>query len=402
MRDGWNTTELGKIADFIDYRGKTPPKQSFGIPLITAKIIKKNRVQEPNEFIACNFYDEWMRRGIPNKGDVIFTTEAPLGEVALIKTDEKQAFAQRIIILQAKADILDSTFLFYTLQYSKTKSRIESRSSGTTVFGIKSAELKKVKIDYPSFPEQRAISATLSCLDDKIELNNKISANLEAQAQAIFKSWFVDFEPFQDGEFVDSELGPIPKGWRVGSLGDIARYVTERMPTKYCNAENYISTENMLANKQGVVSAYSLPSTPAASRYVERDILISNIRPYFKKIWFANKIGGCSNDVLVIRARHKYLSGLLYSILYSDAFFDYATVTSKGTKMPRGDKSAIMKYLIAFPPSLEHDVHIQQLAIIVMQFQKKISELHKENQNLAALRDTMLPKLMSGEIEVPV
>ena len=169
---------LGDVCSFIDYRGKTPPKTSSGIPLITAKIIKNGVIQEPQDFIDETFYDEWMRRGIPKKGDIIFTTEAPLGEVAKIKTDKKLAFAQRVIILEPYEEILDSDYLFYALQDRVLKSRIDARSSGTTVFGIKSKELKKVEIDIPAIETQKKIGRVLSTIDDKVAVNNAINKNL--------------------------------------------------------------------------------------------------------------------------------------------------------------------------------------------------------------------------------
>lgn len=178
----FENSTLGDVCKFIDYRGKTPPKVSKGIPLITAKIIKQGIIQEPQEFINPDFYEEWMRRGIPQKGDVIITTEAPLGEVAQIKTDKKLAFAQRIIILEPNRDILDPNYLLYALQDVVLKTRIEARASGTTVFGIKSSELKRVEIDLPPINIQRKIGNILAQLDDKISINNAINKNLATQS----------------------------------------------------------------------------------------------------------------------------------------------------------------------------------------------------------------------------
>ena len=204
---------LGDVCTFIDYRGKTPPKTSSGIPLVTAKIVKNGMIQEPQEFIAENYYDEWMRRGIPQKGDVVFTTEAPLGEVARIKTDDKLAFAQRIIILEPNTQRLNAGYLFYALQDSVLKNRIAARATGTTVIGIKAAELKKVEIDLPPLQQQEKIVDTLSCLDDKIELNNKINENLEKQAEAIYQKCFGDVD--------------IAK--KQGILSDICTYSKEKV-----------------------------------------------------------------------------------------------------------------------------------------------------------------------------
>ncbi len=217
---GWREVRLGDVAKFIDYRGKTPRKTESGIPLITAKIVKNGSILPPNEFIAEGDYDAWMTRGLPKIGDVVLTTEAPLGEVAQLK-DAHVALAQRIIVLRAKEDVLDNTFLKYFLLSAEGQARLKSRESGTTVTGIKSSELQEVLIPIPTLSEQKRIAAILSSLDDKIEVNNQINRNLEEQAKAIFKSWFVDFEPFQNGEFIDSDLGRIPKGWKVGNLSEL-------------------------------------------------------------------------------------------------------------------------------------------------------------------------------------
>lgn len=149
---------LQDVCDFIDYRGKTPKKTKSGVPLVTAKIIKKGVILTPQEFIAEDNYDEWMQRGIPQKGDIVFTTEAPLGEVAEIKTDEKLAFAQRVIIMEPKKEYINNHYLLYALQDKKLKNRIVARASGTTVIGIRSAELKKVVIDLPTIRDTRESS----------------------------------------------------------------------------------------------------------------------------------------------------------------------------------------------------------------------------------------------------
>ena len=219
----WKQDKLIDLLDsLIDYRGKTPRKVDKGIPLITAKIVKNGRIDTPTEFIDIKDYNSWMVRGFPKNGDVILTTEAPLGEVAQLD-DKKIALAQRIVCLRGKEGVLDNTFLKYFLLSSLGQARLKARETGTTVTGIKQSELKEVLIDYPPYKYQKQITSILKSLDDKIELNRRINENLEQQAQALFKSWFVDFEPFKDGKFVNSELGMIPEGWRVGTIGDYCK-----------------------------------------------------------------------------------------------------------------------------------------------------------------------------------
>lgn len=127
-------------------------------------------------------------------------------------------------------------------------------------------------------------------------------------------------------------------------LNELCEFRNEKISVNNISIENYVSTENLLPNKAGLTIASSLPSTEKVQSFRKGDVLVSNIRPYFKKIWLADQDGGCSNDVLVFNARTNVDSAYLYYVLSNDAFFDYATVTSKGTKMPRGDKKSIMQY----------------------------------------------------------
>ncbi|MCI2255531.1 restriction endonuclease subunit S [Domibacillus sp. PGB-M46] len=168
--------------------------------------------------------------------------------------------------------------------------------------------------------------------------------------------------------------------WKEVSLKDISFYNKERISLEQINFSNYVSTENMNPDRNGVTNASSLPSSKTVSKYCAGDILISNIRPYFKKIWFADKDGGCSNDVLVIRSKDKEQvdSKYLYYCLFTDNFFDYVMSGAKGAKMPRGDKEEIMKYSLLLPPLHEQ----QQIARFLSNVDDKILMNNKINQTL--------------------
>lgn len=161
-------------------------------------------------------------------------------------------------------------------------------------------------------------------------------------------------------------------------LADICFYAKGKIDVSGLTDTHYISTENMLPNKGGVTTASSLPSIAQAQAYRKGDVLVSNIRPYFKKIWFADCNGGCSNDVLVFRAKEDTDAGFLYYVLANDAFFDYSTATSKGTKMPRGDKTAIMQYEV---PHFELSTQ-KKIAGILSDIDDKIVLNARINNNL--------------------
>lgn len=255
MFENWKTYKLEEAVEkIINYRGKTPQKTTKGIPLITAKIVKDGRINPPEEFIAEEIYESWMTRGIPQVGDVVLTTEAPLGEVAQIKTKEKIALAQRIITLRGKKDLVDSTFLKYFFQSPIGQGNLKAKESGSTVTGIKQSELRQVEIYAPDFAHQRRIAAVLSALDDKIELNLQMNATLEAISQAIFKRWFIDFQfPGFDAELMNN----LPNGWRIGKLDDIVHVSGGTTPStkesKFWEGEFHWATPKDLSNLQSHV-----------------------------------------------------------------------------------------------------------------------------------------------------
>ena len=166
--------------------------------------------------------------------------------------------------------------------------------------------------------------------------------------------------------------------WKKVRLGDVCNYTSDRVSVKTLTLDTYISTENMLPSKTGVQSASSLPTTTTVTSYKHNSILISNIRPYFKKIWFASKVGGCSNDVLCIEANELVNSKYLYYMLSQDYFFDYMMSGSKGSKMPRGDKQQIMEFELDLPPLDKQ----KRIADILGSLDDKIELNNKINSNL--------------------
>ena len=165
--DHWDEAALGEVVRFIDYRGKTPAKTSDGLRLITAKNVKMGRLQDtPREFVAPETYGAWMTRGIPRRGDVLFTTEAPLANVAQLDTNDQVVFAQRIIIMQPVPSRLGGAFLKYLLLSDPVQRRIHAEGTGATVKGIKASLLKLVRISFPvSLAEQAEIVSRFDALD---------------------------------------------------------------------------------------------------------------------------------------------------------------------------------------------------------------------------------------------
>ena len=209
----------------IDYRGKTPPKTGAGVRLITAKVIKSGRIlDEPKEFIAADYYDAWMRRGLPKRLDVLITTEAPLGEVAILRDSEKIALAQRVVLLRARPATIDPVFLFYALQSAFAQGELVARATGTTVAGIKQRELRQVRVPVFPLPLQRRIASILSGYDDLIENNLRRIKILEEMARAIYREWFVEFRFPEHESFlrVASPIGGVPKSSKMATRSSLA------------------------------------------------------------------------------------------------------------------------------------------------------------------------------------
>jgi len=213
LPEGWKS---GKLADqldqIIDYRGTSVPKAKSGIPLITARNVRRGFLDlNAPEYIDPNAEKEWMSRGYPCAGDVLFTTEAPLGNVAKFPENGKFCIGQRVVALRTKKHVLTSDFLLYQLLSDKGNDLINERSSGSTAKGIKTKELKKVIIPLPPLPEQKKIAAILSTWDQAIEVTEKLLANSQQQKKALMQQLLTGKKrlPGFTGEWKSAVLGEI-------------------------------------------------------------------------------------------------------------------------------------------------------------------------------------------------
>ena len=364
----------------IDYRGKTPEKSDTGIPTLSAKSVKNNHINYAEcYYISEAEYKRFMVRGFPKKGDILLTTEAPMGMVAKLDRADV-AIAQRLLTLRGKEDVLDNDYLLYLLQSPYGQGLLKERETGTTVTGIKQAEFRRIIVKLPDITIQKKIGSILSAIDQKITCNTKINDNLYDLLQSVYQLQF----------------GITSGNAAEGILSDICSYTKDRIAVSELSLGNYYSTENMLPGKAGFTEATSLPTTPQTTRCNAGDVLVSNIRPYFKKIVLCHSEGGCSTDVLCFAPKAPAYSAYLFCTLYADRFFDFMVAGSKGTKMPRGDKQQIMTYPVYIPTESE----LTAFADFATPILSQIHGNNEENARLEHLRDTLLPKLMSGEIDV--
>jgi type I restriction enzyme, S subunit len=425
MSSEWAVLPLEDCLDaLIDYRGKTPEKTDSGIPLITAKIIKSGRIETPTEFIAVDNYDAWMRRGFPKAGDVVLTVEAPLGEVAQLGP-EKVALAQRVVTLRGKAGLLDSTYLLYLLQSEETQDQLKSRATGTTVLGIKQSELRKVPIKVPPLPFQREAAATLKALDDRITLLRETNATLEAIAQALFKSWFVDFDPvrakmegrvpegmdeatsalFPD-EFESSVLGAVPRGWRVMSVGDAVETVGGATPdTK--NSE-YWEPANHCWTTPKDLSGISAPVLLDTERKLSGQGLAkigSGLLPVGTLLLSSRApIGYLAVTQVPLAINQGYIAmppgGLLpplYMLFWCRENMEGIKSRSNGSTFMEISKKAFRPIPALVPPP---DI-VKAFTSTASALFARLVENERQAQTLTTLRDTLLPRLISGQLRLP-
>lgn len=276
---------------------------------------------------------------------------------------------QHVAILRPK-EKANATFILAWLQTNKDL-LLKLASSGATRNALTKRMLEGLDINLPSIDIQNHIAELISLIQSKINLNIKLNGYLEELCECL----------------AAHESGTKTEIMQLCSL------VSEKVPCNEAVLNTYVSTESLLSDKRGRQRASSLPRTGKVTVYRSSDVLISNIRPYFKKIWFADCDGTCSGDVLVFRAKNPLLAPYLYSILHADSFFEFVMKGAKGTKMPRGDKRQMLTYQAASSPRQDT---IASTTILTEQ----IAINDRENDKLTALRDVILPKLMSGEIDV--
>ena len=377
----WKEVTLSELGTIVG--GATPSTKitSFydgNIPWLTPKDLSVN----DNKYIfrgERNITEEGFKscscKMLP-KGSILFSSRAPIGYVAIAANDmcTNQGFKSVI-----PNDETDSEFLYYLLKYNKNN--IASQGSGTTFAEVSGKTMKEIEVVVPKEKDdQRLIASILSSLDRKIELNNKINADLEEMAQAIFKNWFVDFEPFKDGKFVDSELGMIPEGWKVGCLGDL-------ITIKYGKDHKKLDDGTFpVYGSGGFMRFVNSWLYDGESVLIPRKGTLDNIMYVCEKFWTVD-------TMFFSVPKMDYVMKYVYNYIKR---FDFSKM-NEGTSVPSNTAARLNKMPILIPTHEILEMYDETLCPIYNKRKMK----DKESRTLSLLRDTLLPRLMSGEIEVP-
>lgn len=394
------------LSDLVDVIGGGTPKtteESYwngSIPWLSVKDFcgDKKYVYNTEKSITVEGLNNSSTK-LLHKDNIIISARGTVGELAMIPYD--MVFNQSCFGLIPKGNN-DPHFVYYLLK-DKVRS-LKSQTQGSVFDTITKATFDRIECADYSEEDQRRIASILSSLDRKIELNNKINADLEEMAQAIFKNWFVDFEPFKDGKFVDSELGMIPEGWKVGCLGDMGAVVCGKTPSKSNsnyyggdipfikipdmhgnvfveNSEDRLTEEGSLSQIKKLIPPYSLMVSCIATV----GLVSINTKP-----------SHTNQQINTVIPHNKSALFYLYQHIKNNEEF-LKNMGRGGTTTLNVNTKSFSNIRLLIPS----EIALEQFHGIVEGLFKKIEQNLHESRTLSLLRDTLLPRLMSGEIEVP-
>lgn len=384
----WKEVRLGDVCTRV-CSGGTPKSTNLSyyggeIPWLNTKEIDFNRIYSTEKTITDSGLNNSSAKWIVPNTVTVAMYGATAGKSCIVKVP--MTTNQACCNLTINDEVADYEFVYYSLKNDYTT--LASLANGGAQQNLNAQIIKDYVLKMPSLADQRRIVSILSSLDRKIELNNKINADLEEMAQAIFKNWFVDFEPFKDGKFVDSELGMIPEGWNVGTLGDFCNVFTGKKNTNQ-------------AIEKGLYPFFSCAPEPLASNdaiFNGKAIIIAGNGSYTGRTMFYN--GGFDlyqrTYACTIREQDKENLMIFFYHMMKQFFEPVKMGGTRGSSIPYIVMGDITQQ--KFPYSEERLIRFSNIANSMMDRKLRID---KEISRLSLLRDTLLPRLMSGELEVP-
>ncbi len=386
----------------------TAPDEGKGYPLIRTPNVGKGRLLlEGVHRVSKDIYDKRNMRAIPQKDDIIFAREAPAGNAALIREGQEVCLGQRTVLIRPDCEKVFPKYLVYYLLAPEQQYKLLGTANGATVAHVNLPVIRKMPIELPDIDVQQKIAGYISIYDDLIENNQKQIKLLEEAAQRLYKEWFIDlrFPGYENCKIVDG----VPEGWSFVQLGDVLEKITTGLnPRKNFvlgNGNNYyVTIKNMRDNNIYLDDRCDKVDDEALEKINKRsdlrigDILFSGIgtmgRVYLISIPTDN--WNVSESVFTMRANHRISKELLYLMLLSDDVQNYCDLNAHGVAQ-RGIRMADLK---AYKFKLPNQEIIDNFTSIVTPILIRVQKLQKENLCLQESRDRLLPKLMSGEIEV--
>ena len=379
----------------VDCPHSTPTWTATGKIVVRNNNIKNGRIDFSSpSYTDDEHFQQRIKRATPQGGDIIITREAPMGEVGMIPDGITCCLGQRMVLLRANPDICDNYYLLYSLQSKYVQHQISwSEGTGTTVSNLRIPHLEQLKIPYLPLSKQRQVSSILRCLEEKAEQNRVINDNLQQQAAAIFRSWFVDCAPFG---------GKAPDEWENVTLEDITALVSRGITPKYADDTDQIVINQKCIRNHTIDLSLARTHTPKIinEKWLRfGDLLINSTGDgtlgRAAQVWFQPKNLTVDSHVTIARPAKENLIFYigLWGILHEKEIESLHTGSTGQTELPR-DRVKAMELLLPDNETLDRfNGLITPMAAAIVANQE-------ENNRLAALRDAILPKLMSGEIDV--
>lgn len=397
----WKEVRLGDVcSELSDGLHKAPKFIEKGEYIfVNAKNLYNGYILD-NDPTKKTSHEEYLKYKKPlGKHTILYSIDGTIGNIAKYR-GEKCVLGKGACYLNCNPKIVESSYLYYQLQSPHFKSYIHLMSTGSTIKHISLKTMREYVFELPSLTDQRRIASILSSLDRKIELNNKINADLEEMAQAIFKNWFVDFEPFKDGKFVDSELGMIPEGWEVGRLTEIASYMNGLAMQKYPPGNNEDSLPVLKIKELG--QGFCGTDSDRCSCNIKDECKIHNGDVIFSwsgtllvDVWCG---GDCGLNQHLFKVTSNDYPKWFYYYWTKHHLQEFIHIAKdKAVTMGHIKRGHLEEALVAIP---DNDSMGKAHELFEPILSKMIS-LRLESSRLSLLRDTLLPRLMSGELEIP-
>ena len=423
MAGEWPSMSLREAGvSLIDCEHRTPPAEEYGYPYVGIPQVKDGRIDlNGARRITRQHFDEWTRKADPQSFDVVLSRRCNPGETGFVPEGLRFALGQNLVLLRSDGTRVFKPFLRWLVRGSQWWEQVGMHINVGAVFdSLKCADIPGFRLPIPTPSEQRAIAHILGTLDDKIELNRRMNETLEAMARALFKSWFVDFDPVRakmegrdtglpqhvadlfPGRLVDSELGEIPKGWRTFRFGDLAEQHTHSIAPSL-SPEMEFEHFSIPAYDAGRMPAIERGTAIKSNKTVlpPDAVLLSKLNPEIPRVWMPDASGGlqiCSTEFLVFTSRSPANRSLLFS-LFNDASFRsllQSMVTGTSNSHQRVPPKALKRRdVLSGTPTL-----FDRFGEIVTPVLAHIVENRVESHTLGALRDVLLPKLISGQFRI--
>ncbi len=376
-----------------------------GVPILNGSNLQGFKLQEDSFGYLTKEKADSLKKCNAHRGDIIVTHRGTLGQIVYVPVNSKYdryVISQSQFRFRCKADLVDVQYLVYYFHTREGQYKILANASqvGVPALARATSTFRLIDIKLPPLDDQRRIASILSSLDRKIELNNKINADLEEMAQAIFKNWFVDFEPFKNGKFVDSELGMIPEGWKVGRLTEIASYMNGLAMQKFPPENNEDSLPVLKIKELG--QGFCGTDSDRCSCNIKDECKIHNGDVIFSwsgtllvDVWCG---GDCGLNQHLFKVTSKDYPKWFYYYWTKHHLQEFIHIAKdKAVTMGHIKRGHLEEAMVAIPDNDSMEKAHELFEPIL----SKMISLRLESSRLSLLRDTLLPRLMSGELEVP-